>query len=175
MSGGAAAPAAFVTGAGSGIGRAIARRLAADGMGVAVADIDAGRAAETETLIRAAGHVAQAVHVDVTDFAAVRAAVAAARDALGPIGVLVNNAGGDRLEPFVQNAPELWDRLIAINLKGPIYCTRAVLDEIAASRRGRRGRRGRTSVSTGIKTRSAQNPSLVRPWEVSFACENRLL
>ncbi|MGH7789910.1 MAG: glucose 1-dehydrogenase [Candidatus Binatia bacterium] len=133
MSGAATSTAAFVTGAGSGIGRAIARRLAADGMGVAVADIDARRAAETEAVIRAAGGTAQAVRVDVTDFAAVRAAVAAAGDALGPIGVLVNNAGWDRLEPFVQNTPELWDRLIAINLKGPIYCTRAVLDDMIAA------------------------------------------
>jgi len=123
---------AFVTGAGSGIGRAIAQRLARDGMSVAVADIDAARATETTALICAAGGIAHAVIVDITDFAAVQAAVAAARAALGPIDVLVNNAGWDRLEPFAHNTPELWDRLIAINLKGPIHCSRAALDDLIA-------------------------------------------
>jgi len=137
MSGVSSGPTAFVTGAGSGIGRAIARRLAADGVRVAAADIDAAHAAETEALIRAAGGTACAVTVDVTDFAGVRAAAAAARAALGPMAILVNNAGWDRLEPFVDNAPELWDRLIAINLKGPIHCTRAVLDDMIAAGAGK--------------------------------------
>jgi 2-hydroxycyclohexanecarboxyl-CoA dehydrogenase len=124
---------AFVTGAGSGIGRAIARRLAADGLAVAIADIDAAGAAETVKAISTAGGTAQAVPCDVADFAAVQSAVAAARAALGPLAVLVNNAGWDRLEPFADNAPELWDKLIAVNLKGPIHCTRAALDDLIAA------------------------------------------
>ena len=124
---------ALVTGAGSGIGRAIARRLAAEGARVAVADIDAAAAAATVEILRAAGGVGEALVVDVTDFAAVRAAVRDVRDRLGAVGVLVNNAGWDRVEPFVDNDPALWDRLIAINLKGPIHCARAVLDDMIAA------------------------------------------
>jgi len=128
---------AFVTGAGSGIGRAIARRLAAEGMHVAVADVNLGGAQETEALIRTAHGSAAAIHVDVTQLDAVRAAVDEARKTFGPIGILVNNAGWDRLEPFTDNAPELWNKLIDINLKGPIYCTRAVLDDMIAAGRGK--------------------------------------
>lgn len=124
---------AFVTGAGGGIGRAIARRLAADGAQVAVADVNAATAAETVALVREAGGRALAVTVDITDYAAVAAAMAETRAQLGPVTVLVNNAGWDKLEPFADNTPALWDRLIAINLKGPIHCTRAALDDLAAA------------------------------------------
>src|SRR6188768_1653203 len=87
---------AFVTGAGSGIGRAIALRLASDGAAVGIADINLERARETAAAIAAANGKAHAVHVDIADFDAVGAAVAAIHDALGPIGILVNNAGWDR-------------------------------------------------------------------------------
>ena len=128
---------AFVTGAGSGIGRAIARRLAADGIRVAIADIDLDGARETESLVRGTGGTACVVHVDVADFASVRAAVDLAARAHGPLDVLVNNAGWDRIEPFVDNTPELWDRIIDINLKGPIHCCRAVLDGMIAKGGGK--------------------------------------
>ncbi len=131
------AQSAFVTGAGSGIGRAIARRLAADGMRVAIADIDGDGAHETESLVCGSGGTACVVQVDVADFNSVRAAVDAAARTHGPIDLLVNNAGWDRIEPFVDNTPDLWDRVIGINLKGPIHCCRAVLDGMIAAGGGK--------------------------------------
>jgi len=128
---------AFVTGAGSGIGRAIARRLADDGACVVAADVNFDGAQETEQLVRGSGGNALAVHVDITRFDAVRATVLQAREAFGPIVILVNNAGWDHVEPFVQNTPELWDKVIGINLKGPIHCCRAVLDDMIAAGAGK--------------------------------------
>lgn len=128
---------AFVTGAGNGIGRAIARRLAAGGARVAVADINLDGARKTEAMIGAAGGTALAVPVDIADYDAVRAAIGQTHAALGPVGILVNNAGWDRLEPFARNTPELWDRLIAINLRGPIHCCHAVLDGMIDAGGGR--------------------------------------
>lgn len=128
---------AFVTGAGSGIGRAIATRLANDGAGIAVADIQPDAAEATAQIVRAGGGTAQAVQVDIADFAAVQAAVQQTRATLGTIDILVNNAGWDRIEPFMQNTPELWDKLIGINLKGPLHCCRAVLDDMIAAGHGK--------------------------------------
>jgi len=128
---------AFITGAASGIGRATAHRLAAAGVRVAVADLNVDGARQVEQQIRAAGGDAAAVEVDVTRFDAVQAAVQRTRDALGPITILVNNAGWDRIEPFMNNPPELWDQLIAINLKGPIHCCRAVVDDMIAAGGGK--------------------------------------
>jgi len=128
---------ALVTGAGSGIGRAIALRLAAAGARVGVLDRDALSAQSSVDRIQSAGGDARAVVADITDRAAVEAAVAEFRDAFGAISILVNNAGWDRIEPFIRNDPALWDRLIDINLKGPIYCTRAVVDDMMAAGRGK--------------------------------------
>jgi 2-hydroxycyclohexanecarboxyl-CoA dehydrogenase len=132
-----AKPVAVVTGAAQGIGRAIALRLADDGARVAVADINIQGASETEQLVRAAGGEAVAIEVDISDFDAVQAAVRQTQDRLGPIAILVNNAGWDRIEPFIQNSPARWDKLIAVNLKGPIHCCRAVLDGMIAAGGGK--------------------------------------
>ena len=128
---------AFVTGAGAGIGRAIAQRLAAEGARVAVADIDLARAQATEKLIQKGNGTAMAVQVDVTRADAVSAAVGQVHAAFGPIEILVNNAGWDKMELFIDNDPALWDRLIAINLKGVLYCCRAVVDDMIAAGRGK--------------------------------------
>lgn len=117
---------ALVTGAGRGIGAAIAARLARDGWDVGVTDQDAGRAREVADALMAAGARATAYGLDVTDYDAVVGGVAAVEAALGPVTALVNNAGWDRLEPFLENEPGLWDRLIAVNLRGPIHLAHVV-------------------------------------------------
>jgi 2-hydroxycyclohexanecarboxyl-CoA dehydrogenase len=122
---GLAGKVAFVTGAGRGIGRAIALRLAAEGAKVAVTDLDEGAARSVAGEI---GPAAIALRVDVTDSSGVKAAVAETERRLGPIDILVNNAGWDRAEPFVKSEEATWEKVIAINLKGPIICCRAVLD-----------------------------------------------
>jgi 2-hydroxycyclohexanecarboxyl-CoA dehydrogenase len=125
---------ALVTGAASGIGRAIALRLAAEGVRVAATDLDENAVRE---VAREAGGVVLALRLDVTDEATIRDAVAETERALGPLDVLVNNAGWDKVEPFVESAVATWDKLIAINLKGPLLCTRAVLDGMIARGSGR--------------------------------------
>lgn len=125
---------ALVTGAAGGIGRAIALRLAEEGVRVAATDLDE---AAVRSVARQAKGLVLALRLDVTDEATIRDAVAECERALGPLDVLVNNAGWDKVEPFVESAVETWDRLIAINLKGPLLCTRAVLDGMIARGRGR--------------------------------------
>jgi 2-hydroxycyclohexanecarboxyl-CoA dehydrogenase len=83
------------------------------------------------------GHQAHARAVDITDHAAVTAAVTAFEQAAGPVDVLVNNAGFDKFAYFLETEPALWDQLIAINLKGPINLHHAVLQGMQARRRGR--------------------------------------
>lgn len=113
---------ALVTGGASGIGAATARRLAAEGARVAVADVNEDGARKVAGEIDGA-----AVRMDVTDVASVRAAVAAAGEALGTIEVLVNNAGTDRFAFFVHTDEELWDFVLRVNLRGVLAVTHAVL------------------------------------------------
>jgi 3-oxoacyl-[acyl-carrier protein] reductase len=123
---------ALVTGAGQGVGRGIARVLAAQGARVAVNDIDAVRAESTAKQLEAAGATALAVPFDVTDPAAVRDALERIAARLGPVDVLVNNAGippGSRgmSKKFLDSGPEDWAALIDINLYGAMHCIRAAL------------------------------------------------
>jgi 2-hydroxycyclohexanecarboxyl-CoA dehydrogenase len=125
---------ALVTGAGSGIGRAIAIRLAEEGAVVAATDLVPDHVEATAELARGP---TIAVELDVTSDASIERAVAEVQDRLGPIDVLVNNAGWDKMEPFVESEPGTWDRVLSINLRGPIAVTRAVLDPMIERRRGR--------------------------------------
>ena len=131
---GLAGKVAFVTGAGRGMGRAMAERLAAEGAVVAVTDIDKDAAAAVAEPL---GSGAVAVHLDVTDALSVATAVEETTAALGPIDILVNNAGWDRLAPFVDTDEDLWDRLIAINLKGVLHTCRTVVPRMTERRTGR--------------------------------------
>jgi 2-hydroxycyclohexanecarboxyl-CoA dehydrogenase len=118
---------AIVTGSAQGIGRAIAERLAAEGARVAIADIQEDAALKTAEAIVAAGGKAIAIRLDVTSLDNATSAAAMAERELGQIDILVNNAGWDKLEPFVESTPETWDRVIAINFRGPLNMCKAVV------------------------------------------------
>ena len=119
--------ATIVTGAASGIGRAIAEALARAGARVAVLDLNEAGARETVAAIERAGGAASAHRVDITDVAQVDATIDAVAAGAGGLHVLVNCTGWDAPKPFVETTPEFWDKVLAINLKGPIACTRAAL------------------------------------------------
>jgi 2-hydroxycyclohexanecarboxyl-CoA dehydrogenase len=126
-----------VTGGGGGIGSATCRRFAEEGAGVAVLDVDPGAAERVCAAIRAAGGRAESLRCDITLRADVDAAVAAIEQRLGPIDVLVNNAGWDVFRPFLKTDPVLWERIVAINLTGALHMHHAVLPGMVARKRGR--------------------------------------
>ncbi len=127
----------IVTGGGGGIGGATSRRFAEEGAKVAVFDMNLDAAQKVAIEIEAAGGVAKAFKCDITDRAAVDAAVAAAEATLGPIDVLVNNAGWDVFKPFTKTVPAEWEKLIAINLTGALHMLHAVLPGMAERKAGR--------------------------------------
>ncbi len=128
---------AVVTGSGSGIGRGIALRFAREGAAVGVWDINPDAAAETAQLISDAGGSARAIGVDCADEAAIKAATSETREALGPISILVNNAGIAPFTPYLEIGHDLWDKVIAINLKGPHLCIREMLPSMLEAGWGR--------------------------------------
>jgi 2-hydroxycyclohexanecarboxyl-CoA dehydrogenase len=128
---------ALVTGAGRGIGRAIATTLASDGAQVAVLDLDGAAASRVRDEIEALGVKALAVTADLTRRAQVERAVAETIQQFGQIDVLVNNAGWDKMQLFVESDEETWDRIIGINFKGLLYTCRAVLPHMIERRQGR--------------------------------------
>ena len=117
----------LVTGAGRGIGEAVAAGLAAEGARVAILDIDLDRAEEVARALKNAGGDAIAVSADVSAPAEVRAAVDTVVTAFGGIDVLVNNAGIDTSSAVVDMPLAVWDRMIAVNLRSVFLCTQAVL------------------------------------------------
>jgi 2-hydroxycyclohexanecarboxyl-CoA dehydrogenase len=119
--------AAIVTGGGRGIGRAIALALAHDGRSVAVADVLAEEAQAVAAQIAGTGGSAAAVELDVTDPVSVQDGIAAAIAALGPIEILINNAGWDELRPFTDTDEQFWERVLEVNFKGALRMTHALL------------------------------------------------
>lgn len=126
-----------VTGGGGGIGGATCRRFAAEGAKVAVYDVNLEAAEAVAKAIRDSGGRAQAFRCDITQRASVDAAVAATREQLGPVDVLVNNAGWDVFKPFTKTEPAQWERLIAVNLVGALHLHHAVLPQMVEQKAGR--------------------------------------
>ncbi|WP_411071324.1 SDR family oxidoreductase [Streptomyces sp. cmx-4-25] len=132
---------AVVTGAARGIGAAVARRLAGDGLAVGVIDLDEADCAETVEAITSAGGAAPAVAADVAadvaDEVAVAAAVARIAAAFGPPTVLVNNAGVGPRADLVDMTTRQWDTVLGINLNGPFFAARAVCPHMVTAGWGR--------------------------------------
>lgn len=126
-----------VTGGGGGIGRALCTGFAAEGAKVAVLDRALTAAASVVEAIGAAGGQGLAVEGDITERASVDAAVAKVVAELGPIDVLVNNAGWDLFTPFLQTQPDDWSKLIDINLTGALHMHHAILPAMVERRMGR--------------------------------------
>jgi 3-oxoacyl-[acyl-carrier protein] reductase len=127
---------AIVTGAGQGIGAAVARAYAAQGAKVAVADWNAEGARQVVQEIRAAGGKAVAQKCDVSNRAGVDSMVAAAVAELGPIDVLVNNAGITRTAMLHKMTPHQWDQVLAVHLTGSFNCLQAVVGGMIERKRG---------------------------------------
>lgn len=128
---------AIVTGAGQGIGRAIAMGLASEGASVAVAEINEKTAEEAVAQIRKCGGTAVFVKVDVTSGEEIRKAAAKVIAEYGKIDILVNNVGFSELQPFMHNTQEFWDRTIALNLMSTIIFCRTVLDGMVERKYGK--------------------------------------
>lgn len=127
---------ALVTGAGNGIGRAIAEKLAKEGERVVVNDLREASASEVAAAIEESGGEAAAAPGDVSDPESVDTIVGAARKAFGPVEVLVNNAGYGQQKLFVDLTVEDFDRMIGVHLRGTFLCTSAVLPEMLSEGRG---------------------------------------
>lgn len=128
---------AVVTGGGSGIGRAIAKRLAEEGVSAGIIDIDARGGEDTVSKIQSAGGKAVFANADITDFDAVTAAVGKIEREAGPIDILVNNAGWDKMVPFLQTDFELWKKVLDINLYGPLHLHYAILPKMVERGHGK--------------------------------------
>ncbi|MCC2658764.1 MAG: 3-oxoacyl-acyl-carrier protein reductase [Panacagrimonas sp.] len=128
---------ALVTGAGRGIGKAIALRFAREGADVGVFDLDEASARSTADEITALGR--RAVHraVDVADGEQVQAAVGQVADELGRLDICVNNAGFAKAQPFLEMTHENWDRHLKVHLYGSFFCAQAAAREMVRRRFGR--------------------------------------
>jgi len=140
---------ALVTGAAAGIGAACAKRLAQDGIAIGVLDLDAERCADTVAAIIAAGGKAVALGADVSDRAQVKAAMGQLREAFGPVTIVVNNAGITGFCPFAEITDEVWDKIYAINCRGPFICTQEALPDMVAAKWGRIVNISSSSAQTG--------------------------
>ena len=140
---------AIVTGGARGLGRAIGLRLAKDGAAISVWDLRREGAEETATMIRQAGGQAIACGGDATLAQDISNAVVRTRAELGPIAILVNNAAISPFEAFESITEETWDRVMALNLKGPFLCAKAVIQDMVTAGWGRIINISSSSAQTG--------------------------
>jgi len=140
---------AIVTGGASGLGLATSKRLARDGAAVAVWDIDEAGAQRAASDIVAGGGRAIASRVDVSSRAQINAGVQHAHAELGPVSILVNNAGMTGFVPFLDITEEAWDRMMTVNLKSMYMVTQAVLPDMLAAGWGRVINISSSSAQTG--------------------------
>ncbi|MER7178684.1 SDR family NAD(P)-dependent oxidoreductase [Streptomyces hyaluromycini] len=140
---------AVVTGGARGIGQAVATVLAAQGAKVAVWDLDLAGAEKTVSAIQEAGGTAIAVGGDAAEATAVAAAAGRTRAELGPVTILVNNAGITAYQPFTGITEDAWDRMIGINLKGPFLVTKELVPDMLEAGWGRVVNISSSSAQTG--------------------------
>jgi D-xylose 1-dehydrogenase len=126
----------FVTGGGSGIGAAIVAAFARQQAAVAFVDVDETASAGLQSSLKSAGLPSHYEPCDVRDTAALRGAIAKARQALGPISILINNAARDDRHASEEVTPEYWDERIAVNLKHQFFAAQAVLPDMKAANWG---------------------------------------
>ena len=127
---------ALVTGGGSGLGQGMAKRLAAEGAQVAVIDINLAGAQQTADEIVAAGRRASAFELDIVDYAACQQVVDLVESKYSGVDILINNAGWDLAGPFVDTQPQVWQKIVDINLYGPINMHHVCLPKMMARGRG---------------------------------------
>ena len=137
--------AGIVTGAGRGIGKAIAQRLANEGVAVVITDIDGDTAEATAAEINGANNKAIGLKVDVTKKEDVEMMIDETINAFGQLDILVNNAGIGAVAPLIDTDDETWDRLMEVNAKGTFLCSKA-----AAKQMIKQGKGGRIIVTVSV-------------------------
>lgn len=143
---------AVVTGAGRGIGRAIALRLAREGAAVALWDLRSHDVQDVAQAVQAMGGKAITCVGDAADAGEVARSAAQTRQELGPIAILVNNAGMTGFHPFLSISEEMWDRMLQVNTKGPFLCTRECLPDMLSAGWGRIINISSSSAQTGASS-----------------------
>ena len=126
-----------VTGAAGGIGRAICRRFIDEGVRVVALDVNADALKDFAAGLAASDHQLLCVTADITNYGEVKEAIERGVAKFSKLDILVNNAGWDVAAPFLQTEPDLWDKIIAINLKGPLNLHKAALPHLIAAGGGK--------------------------------------
>ncbi len=128
---------AVVTGAAGGIGRAICRRLIDEGVRVVALDVNADALKDFAAGLATSDHQLLCVTADITNYGEIKEAVERGVAKFSKLDILVNNAGWDVAAPFLKTEPDLWDKIIAINLKGPLNLHKAALPHLIAAGGGK--------------------------------------